>query len=154
MQPLVIANKASFRNCLVAMRPAATKADIPSAHDVSTFIHNSFIDFFQRLKTNIQVSSILFWVAYSKPHTLQSNAAGRVSTTMDLWLVNQTKAAFLVSPHTGSRPTHPVNGHSTLKSSHSGASQVLTMGPTLAGILLDYVSALGSLQLQIGRAHV
>ena len=78
----------------MAMRPAATKADIPSAHDVSTFIHNSFIDFFQRLKINIQVSSILFWVAYSKPHTLQSNAAGRVLTTMDLWSVNKTKAAF------------------------------------------------------------
>ncbi|KIM65341.1 hypothetical protein SCLCIDRAFT_38991, partial [Scleroderma citrinum Foug A] len=59
------------------MRPAATKADIPSTHDVSTFIHNSFIDFFWQLKTNIQ-----------------SNAAGRVLTTMDLWSVNQTKAAF------------------------------------------------------------
>ncbi|KAF9234313.1 hypothetical protein BU15DRAFT_31439, partial [Melanogaster broomeanus] len=49
-QPIAVANKTSFRNCLVAMKPTAMKADLPSSHDVSTFIHNAFIDFLQQLK--------------------------------------------------------------------------------------------------------
>ncbi|KIM67446.1 hypothetical protein SCLCIDRAFT_107455 [Scleroderma citrinum Foug A] len=55
-QSLAVANKPAFRNCLVVMRPNANKADIPSSHDISTFIHNSFIDFLQNLKSRIQVS--------------------------------------------------------------------------------------------------
>ncbi|KIM51950.1 hypothetical protein SCLCIDRAFT_65894, partial [Scleroderma citrinum Foug A] len=54
-QSLAIANKPAFRNCLVAMCPNANKADIPSSHDISTFIHNSFINFLQNLKHRIQV---------------------------------------------------------------------------------------------------
>ncbi|KIM57892.1 hypothetical protein SCLCIDRAFT_59477, partial [Scleroderma citrinum Foug A] len=54
-QSLAVANKPAFRNCLVAMRPNANKADIPSSHDISTFIHNSFVDFLQNLKHRIQV---------------------------------------------------------------------------------------------------
>ncbi|KIK91213.1 hypothetical protein PAXRUDRAFT_150008 [Paxillus rubicundulus Ve08.2h10] len=42
------------------------KADLPSSHDVSVFIHNTFIDFLHQ-----------------------------ISTTMDLWSVDQTKVAFL-----------------------------------------------------------
>ncbi|KIM57557.1 hypothetical protein SCLCIDRAFT_71914, partial [Scleroderma citrinum Foug A] len=60
------------------MRPSATKADLPSSHDISTHIHNAFTDFLQQLKTD-----------------LKSDSVGRVSTTMDLWSVDQTKAAFL-----------------------------------------------------------
>ncbi|KAF9231503.1 hypothetical protein BU15DRAFT_56036, partial [Melanogaster broomeanus] len=42
-------------NCLVAMRPNTSKADLPSTHDISTYIHNSFIEFLSTLKTRIQV---------------------------------------------------------------------------------------------------
>ena len=59
MQSFAVANKAIFRNCLVAMRPAATNADLPSAHDISTFIHNSFIKFFDKLRVTIQVMSFI-----------------------------------------------------------------------------------------------
>ncbi|KAG1855667.1 hypothetical protein DFJ58DRAFT_639966, partial [Suillus subalutaceus] len=51
---LAVANKATFRNCLVAMRPSATKTDIPSMHDITVFIHNSFLDFFSQIKSEIQ----------------------------------------------------------------------------------------------------
>ncbi|KIK81661.1 hypothetical protein PAXRUDRAFT_155568 [Paxillus rubicundulus Ve08.2h10] len=60
------------------MKPTAMKADLLSSHDVSTFIHNTFINFLQQLKTSIQ-----------------SPATGQILTTMDLWLADQTKAAFL-----------------------------------------------------------
>ena len=38
-QSLSVVDKATFQNCLVAMRPRATKADIPSTHNITTFIH-------------------------------------------------------------------------------------------------------------------
>jgi hypothetical protein len=60
-QSLAVANKATFRNCLVAMRPAAMKADIPSTHDITTYIHNAFLDFFVQLKSDIQVNEICLW---------------------------------------------------------------------------------------------
>ncbi|KAF8442871.1 hypothetical protein L210DRAFT_3397292 [Boletus edulis BED1] len=56
-QSLVVADNTAFRNCLVAMRPNATKADIPSTHDISVYVHNEFIDFIKQLKVEIQVSS-------------------------------------------------------------------------------------------------
>ncbi|KAG2065558.1 hypothetical protein BDR04DRAFT_1032455, partial [Suillus decipiens] len=54
-QSLAVADKVTFRNCLVAMRPSSTKLDLPSTHDVMTYVHNSFIDFFSKLKSDIQV---------------------------------------------------------------------------------------------------
>lgn len=78
VQSLAVADKAAFRNCLVAMRPNARKADIPSSHDVSTFIHNSFIELFKTFRLRI----------------LDGNS-GLVSTTTDLWSVDQTKASFM-----------------------------------------------------------
>ncbi|KAF8442029.1 hypothetical protein L210DRAFT_854280 [Boletus edulis BED1] len=36
------------------MQPVATKLDLPSTHDVCTFIHNSFINFLKELKSEIQ----------------------------------------------------------------------------------------------------
>ncbi|KAG1751562.1 uncharacterized protein EDB91DRAFT_1045528, partial [Suillus paluster] len=53
-------NKATFRNCLVAMQPAAMKANIPSAHDITTYIHNAFLDFFVQLKSDIQVNDFYY----------------------------------------------------------------------------------------------
>jgi hypothetical protein len=54
-QALSLAGKATFRNCLVAMRPRTTTADIPSTHDVTVFIHNQFADLLDKLKDQISV---------------------------------------------------------------------------------------------------
>ncbi|KAF9232796.1 hypothetical protein BU15DRAFT_54617 [Melanogaster broomeanus] len=54
-QSLTLPGKALFRNCLVAMRPTTIKSDLPSQHDVSNYIHNSFVLFLRELKANIQV---------------------------------------------------------------------------------------------------
>jgi hypothetical protein len=56
LQSLILADKVLFRNCLVAMRPNAIKADLPSMHDVTTLMQNSFIDFMEALKARINVS--------------------------------------------------------------------------------------------------
>ncbi|KAG1906590.1 uncharacterized protein F5891DRAFT_975363 [Suillus fuscotomentosus] len=73
-QSLIIADKPAFRNCLVVMQPNAILADIPSTHDVLAYIHNAFIEFIKGLK---------------------ATTTGLVSTTTDLWSVDQTKATFL-----------------------------------------------------------
>jgi hypothetical protein len=52
-----VANKASFRNCLVAMRPRAKNIDLPSTHDVTKYIHNQFVAWLTDLKKEICVSS-------------------------------------------------------------------------------------------------
>ncbi|KAG1748009.1 uncharacterized protein EDB91DRAFT_1048347 [Suillus paluster] len=54
-QSLVLANNTTFRNCLVAMHPAATVADLPSTHNVTTYIHNSFIKLIKDIKAEMQV---------------------------------------------------------------------------------------------------
>ncbi|KAG2343182.1 hypothetical protein BDR05DRAFT_884642 [Suillus weaverae] len=54
-QSLALANKTTFRNCLVAMRPAATIVDLPSMHDITTYIHNSFIKLIKDIKDEMQV---------------------------------------------------------------------------------------------------
>lgn len=59
-QSLAVANKVTFRNCLVAMRPSATKVDLPTTHDITTYIHNAFISFMQDLKIELQVSRSSF----------------------------------------------------------------------------------------------
>ncbi|KAG9317039.1 hypothetical protein JVU11DRAFT_1224 [Chiua virens] len=59
------------------MRPTATKSDLPSPQDIRISIHNAFVNFLEQLTTNIQ-----------------SPYAGKVSTTMDLWSTDHTKAAF------------------------------------------------------------
>ncbi|KAG1739813.1 uncharacterized protein EDB91DRAFT_1053467 [Suillus paluster] len=59
-QSLAVANKATFRNCSVTMRPAAMKADIPSVHDITTYIHSAFLDFFVQLKSDIQVDDFYY----------------------------------------------------------------------------------------------
>ncbi|KAF9226197.1 hypothetical protein BS17DRAFT_697756, partial [Gyrodon lividus] len=55
-QSLAVASKSTFQNCLVAMKPTAENADLPSMHDVSTYIHNSFIEFLGTLKSDLQVT--------------------------------------------------------------------------------------------------
>lgn len=93
-QSLCVADKASFHNCLVAMRPNATKAILPSTHDVTTYIHNAFSAFINSLRDELQVStnglpnnlSLIF---------IQSSNAGHVSTMVDMWSVEQTKVSFM-----------------------------------------------------------
>jgi hypothetical protein len=55
-QALTVANKATFRNCLVVMRPKMLRVDLPSTHEVTTYIHNKFIVWLKELKTDIEVS--------------------------------------------------------------------------------------------------
>ncbi|OAX30508.1 hypothetical protein K503DRAFT_705183, partial [Rhizopogon vinicolor AM-OR11-026] len=57
---VIMADKVMFRNCLVAMQPSATKLDLPLTHDIMTYVHNSFIDFFSKLKSDIQVCFLLY----------------------------------------------------------------------------------------------
>ncbi|KIJ04580.1 hypothetical protein PAXINDRAFT_22125 [Paxillus involutus ATCC 200175] len=60
------------------MCPNTSKADLPSIHDISTYIYNSFIKFLNTLKTRIQATT-----------------AGHISTTTDLESIDQTKATFM-----------------------------------------------------------
>ncbi|KAF8877788.1 hypothetical protein BD779DRAFT_1385203, partial [Infundibulicybe gibba] len=52
-QSLSMVSKKAFRNCLVAMRPQTNKSDLPSTHDVTTYIHNQFVAHLEALKTDI-----------------------------------------------------------------------------------------------------
>ncbi|KAF8874801.1 hypothetical protein BD779DRAFT_1419685, partial [Infundibulicybe gibba] len=49
-QSLAVASKASFRNCLVAMRPSVMSNELPSSFDVTTYIHNKFVSWLESLK--------------------------------------------------------------------------------------------------------
>ncbi|KIL00096.1 hypothetical protein PAXRUDRAFT_130618 [Paxillus rubicundulus Ve08.2h10] len=60
------------------MCPNTSKADLPSTHNISTYVHNSFIEFLNTLKARIQATT-----------------AGCISTITDLWSVDQTKATFM-----------------------------------------------------------
>lgn len=42
------------------MRPSATKLDLPSTHNINTFIHNAFLDFLKELKIEIQVFKLFY----------------------------------------------------------------------------------------------
>jgi hypothetical protein len=54
-QSLALANKAAFKNCLVAMRPKTKNCELPSRHDVETHISNEFTKFISDLKQRISV---------------------------------------------------------------------------------------------------
>ena len=41
----------------------STAADLPSTYDVSTYIHNAFVKFLDKLKGRIQVIIIYYWHA-------------------------------------------------------------------------------------------
>ena len=57
-QSLRLHNKAIFHNKLVAMRPT-TKKEIPSAHEVSMYIHNKFVEWLKDMKNDILIRSFL-----------------------------------------------------------------------------------------------
>ncbi|KAG6905216.1 hypothetical protein DXG01_004119 [Tephrocybe rancida] len=76
-QSLALANKAVFRNILVAMRPKATSADLPSTYDVKVHIHNEFVKWLKELKDDI------------------TEAPGKVSIMSDGWSKDKAWAAYL-----------------------------------------------------------
>jgi hypothetical protein len=55
IQALMLADKASFRNCLVSMRPITKTSELPSTHNVKVHIHNQFVLNLEGLKKQIQV---------------------------------------------------------------------------------------------------
>ena len=59
LQAFEVANKPSFRNCLLSMRPQTVKADLPSDHDVRVCLQNQFVEYMNQLKSTIVVSLVL-----------------------------------------------------------------------------------------------
>ena len=55
LKALALADKAVFRNCLIAMKPKAVHSDVPSARDVGKHIHNEFVKWLNQLKSDIMV---------------------------------------------------------------------------------------------------
>ncbi|KAL6298237.1 hypothetical protein BKA93DRAFT_706527, partial [Sparassis latifolia] len=49
-QALLLADDATFTNCLVTMRPKTTRADLPTRGTVKTQIKNKFVDYVERLR--------------------------------------------------------------------------------------------------------
>ncbi|KAK2464611.1 hypothetical protein APHAL10511_003400 [Amanita phalloides] len=70
-QSLAIADKATFRNCLVSMRPNSIKADIPTTHTITLYIHNQFVKFIDRLKETICQGSYN-WASINNDRSLPS----------------------------------------------------------------------------------
>ena len=54
-----------YCNTLVAMRPATMKKEMPSAHEVSTYIHNKFVEWLKDTKKA---------VLNTPPHVLPESA--------------------------------------------------------------------------------
>jgi hypothetical protein len=52
----VVASKARFHKCLVVMHPDTVKVDLPTPHDITTYIHNQFINLINMLKDKVHVS--------------------------------------------------------------------------------------------------
>lgn len=65
LKSLAVADKAAFRNCLVSMRPKAVRQDIPSTHQVTTYIHNEFVKWLNVLKSDILVSLYQYVISES-----------------------------------------------------------------------------------------
>ena len=49
-QSLELANNVWDQNSLAAMRLNTTNKDVPSGHEVSTYIHNKFVNLVKRMK--------------------------------------------------------------------------------------------------------
>ena len=90
---LAVAGKNAFRNCLVAMRPKAVRQDIPSTHEVTTYIHNEFVEWLIQLKSDIFVS--LLNNKHDTYSTMGKEAPGKISLTADGWTADTTKTSFL-----------------------------------------------------------
>lgn len=93
-QSLAVANKPSFRNCLLAMRPKTIRPDLPSTHEVTKYLHNEFVAWLKTLKNDIEVSQTRLPNTRLTKHYAQC-APGKVSATADGWTADHTKASFL-----------------------------------------------------------
>jgi hypothetical protein len=89
-----VADNVLFRNCLIAMRPRATRSDLPSSHDVKVHLHNQSVEWLEGVKKDILVSCTTFRLKYYSPMLVQA-APGKVSTTADGWTADNTKGSFL-----------------------------------------------------------
>jgi hypothetical protein len=52
---LAIANKTTFWNCLVMMRPKTVVADLLTTHNVTVHLHNEYVDWIAQLGADIKV---------------------------------------------------------------------------------------------------
>ncbi|KAF5374133.1 hypothetical protein D9615_008888 [Tricholomella constricta] len=135
-QALMLADKIRFRNCLVAMRPKAKKADLPTSHGVRLFLNNSFVKCLEELKADIQC------------------APGKVSCTADGWTADQTKLGYLgmtahwidVADETGKwNLRRAVVGFKLIQGTHAGSN--------LARVTLDNTSSNDTLCKTIESQH-
>jgi hypothetical protein len=119
-----------FRNCLVAMRPKTTKADVPTTHDVMSHLYNECLGWLQELKADIEVLLVTSTTRLLTLYTFQA-APGLISTTADGWSVDTTKASFLgVTAHWVDVRTE--SGSFRQRLSDFEGSQESTVGQTLA----------------------
>ncbi|KAH9946560.1 hypothetical protein B0H21DRAFT_659502, partial [Amylocystis lapponica] len=51
---LLLADEASFTNCLVVMRPKTTRDDLPSRTTLRTKIMNNHVDYFKAIHNAVQ----------------------------------------------------------------------------------------------------
>ncbi len=76
------------------MRPNATNKDVPSGHEVSTYIHNEFVNWVKRMKESLRVNR-LHHCARTQPDTFAQSAPGKISTTCDAWTAGPMRKGFL-----------------------------------------------------------
>ena len=97
LQAIALADKAAFKNCLVAMRPKTKNCELPSRHDVEIHIQNEFTSLIAALKESITVRKkymlIIFIIA--NVSTSVQAAPGKVSITIDGWTSDYSKKSFL-----------------------------------------------------------
>lgn len=77
------------------MRPRTLKADLPSAHDVKTKLHNEFVEYLNALKEKFTVKSSSQVAVIPKKLTLVQKLPGKVSIMVDSWTADTTKEGFL-----------------------------------------------------------
>ena len=92
MQALAFAEKVRFQNCLVAMtwRPKSTIKDLPSIHDMVTYIQNKCVKWLKDLEERVLISNSQFLhfnlpchSPYGRLHLVMSPApliAGQLTT--------------------------------------------------------------------------
>ena len=146
LQSLTVVNKALFQNCLAAMRPNTKPNDLPLTHDVTTYLHNSFIKWIESLKDWIQVCTHLF--SYFIPFLLSFHRR-QLLVGSQLWLTfglltRQRHLSWVLQP-IGSRVRNLENGRYMVRS--------LCFKCILVRILVDILSGCAS-ELVSSRARI
>lgn len=92
----MLAKKATFRNCLVVMRPKTKATDLPSIHDVRIYLRNAFVQHVEQLRDDIEVSTTGSDSDLpGEGLTIYQKAPGKVSATADGWTADTTKQGYL-----------------------------------------------------------